>query len=91
MIDLISTVVASPGQISTTLAEDIVILNLENGTYYGLNEVGALIWEALQEPVSVSKLCDIVVATYNVDAERCSVDVLALVRDLEAHGLIVTK
>ncbi len=37
-------VVVSSNQISTDLGDEIAILNLDSGVYYGLSDVGACIW-----------------------------------------------
>ena len=50
------TVIVSRAQISCKLAEESVILHLEEGMYYGLNSVGARIWELLQEPRTVREI-----------------------------------
>ena len=54
MITTDSIVVASPDQVSSDLAGEIVMLNLASGTYYGLDEVGARIWNLVQQPTPVS-------------------------------------
>ena len=83
-----STVVASERQVSSDLGGEAVILQLESGVYHGLNEVGAAIWALLREPKRVEEIQKAIVADFAVDAERCQRDVLALLRQLEAEGLI---
>lgn len=67
---------------------DVVILNLANGVYYGLNEVGARIWRLIQQPVSVRQLNDSLLAEYDVDAEQCYQEVVRLLHELSAHELV---
>ena len=43
-------VVAARQQISCDLADEVAILNLESGVYYGIDAVGALIWNLVQQP-----------------------------------------
>ena len=57
-IQLDSVVVATKDQVSCDLKGEAVILNFKNGVYYGLNTVGARIWQALQEPKRVAELRD---------------------------------
>jgi hypothetical protein len=49
-ISLETTVVATKEQASTDLGGEAAILNLRNGVYYGLDPVGARIWNIIQEP-----------------------------------------
>lgn len=87
-IALTSTVVVSPRQVSTTLNDDATILGEEAGQYFGLDGVGARIWELVQEPVQVSAICTTVCDEYDVTPETCERDVLALLGALRAQGLL---
>ena len=91
MISTDSIVVASGDQVSSDLAGEIVMLNLKNGTYYGLDDVGARIWSLLQEPQPVAAVRDTILDEYEVEPERCERDLLALLRELQDSGLIEVK
>ena len=86
-----SIVVAAKEQVSCNLAEETVILNLKAGVYYGLNPVGARIWNLIQEPRTVHEIRDAILEEYDVDPDRCERDLLVLLRDLAAKELIRTK
>jgi hypothetical protein len=86
-----STVSAAPGQVSSTVEGEAVILNMETGVYYGLNPVGAWVWEALQTPQTVTGLIDGLVAEFEVEADRAEQDLTALLKDLAAASLIEVK
>jgi hypothetical protein len=83
-----SIVVASPDQVSSDLSGESVILNLKSGTYFGLNEVGSSIWQFIQEPRTVSDVCESILAEYDVDAQTCETEVQALLVDLLAAQLV---
>lgn len=83
-----SLVVVSQDQVSSDLAGESVILNLKNGTYYGLNELGSVIWEFIQEPKTVAAICDSILQEYEVDAETCESSVQALLSDLVDAQLV---
>jgi Coenzyme PQQ synthesis protein D (PqqD) len=88
MLSSDSIIVASPNQVSSDLAGEVVMLNLANGTYYGLDEVGAYIWNLIQEPRSVAAVRDAILEEYDVEPERCERDLLVLLGDLADNGLI---
>src|SRR6202050_2019326 len=73
-----SIVIVSPEQVSCALGDESAILNLKNTVYYGLDAVGARMWRLLQQPRSVSELRDALLDEYDVQAERCESDLLAL-------------
>ena len=88
MISIGSVVVAAKDQVSSDLGEEVVILNLKNGVYYGLDEVGARIWGLIQEPKAVEEIRDVLLDEYEVEVERCERDLLALLEELVADGLV---
>ena len=84
-----STIVsASSDQVSCDLAGEAAILNLNNGTYYGLDALGAEIWTLIQEPKSVSQVCETIARDYDVEMARCETDVVALFTELHKEGLV---
>jgi len=78
-------------QVSAGLKDEAVILNLKNSVYYGLNPVGARIWQLIQEPITVAALREKILAEYDVEAARCEQDVLTLLEALKTQGLIETS
>lgn len=83
-----SKVSVAPEQICSDLAGETVILNLKTGMYYGLNALGTRIWELIQEPRSVDAIRDTLVEEYEVEPERCERDLLTLLQEMAAEGMI---
>lgn len=83
-----TTVVAARDLLATELGEDVVILNLGDGIYYSLDEVGARIWQMLASPVTLRTICDTIEAEYDVARAECEQDVRALVGTLASRGLV---
>jgi len=86
-----STVVAAKDQVSCDLAGEAAILNLESGVYYGLDAVGARVWHLLQEPRTVQDIRETLLMEYEVERDRCERDLLALLQELVAAGLIEVR
>ncbi len=87
-MDLNSRVVVTKEQVSADLNGEAVILNLKSGVYFGLNPVGALVWNQLQHSCRVGELRDAVMAEYAVDAQVCEQDLYALLGGLRDAGLV---
>ncbi len=83
-----STVVAIKDQLSADLKGEAVILNCVNGVYYGLNEVGNVIWAFVQEPRQVAEITAKIESEFDVAPDVCERDVLALLAQLAEAGLI---
>src|SRR5437764_564213 len=86
-LSLDSVVVASKDQVSCDLEGEAAILNLKTGAYYGLNPIGARIWQLIQTPKRVPEIVDTLVPAYEVDPKRCQSDIVALLQDLISDGL----
>jgi len=81
-LPLSAIVVAAHDVLSSELGSEHVLLNLADGIYYGLDDVGSDIWKLLQTPVSVGDICRAIVETRDVDTERCRSDVVKLLGEL---------
>ncbi|MBL7198365.1 MAG: PqqD family protein [Candidatus Omnitrophica bacterium] len=67
---------------------EAVILNLDNGNYYSLNEVGTKIWEAINRQKSLGKILSLLEEKYQLPEKRLKSDLIGLVKDLEREKLI---
>ena len=86
-----SIVVVAKEQVSCDLGGEAAILNLQNGVYYGLDPVGARIWNLIQEPKRINEIYEILLKEYNVEPVRCERDLLALLQKLASEGLIEVR
>lgn len=84
-----SIVSARDDLLSTDLSPDeIVMINVDRGTYYGMEEVAKAIWELLAKPRKVASLCDDLQSRFDVDRETCERDTLAFLRELQKEELL---
>ena len=83
-----TVVKAAPGQMSCDLAGEAAILNMATGIYYGLDPIGARIWELIEQPTSVSKVRDALLEEYEVEPAVVEGDIKALLSDMASHGLV---
>jgi hypothetical protein len=83
-----NTVVHSEGVLVAEIENEIVALSIEKGTCYGLNPVGSRIWKFLEDPIRIDDVCAKLLAEYNVEPAVCERQVLDLLEELRAEGLI---
>jgi hypothetical protein len=85
----LSDKVSIPPQVmARRVGEETVILDLASGTYFGLDAVGARIWQLMGEGKTLAEICEAIFAEYEVSREDTERDLLELVRELNAQGLI---
>ena len=70
------------------VGEETVMLDLAKGAYFGLDPVGARMWQLLAEGKTLAEVCDAVLAEYEASRDTIERDLLALVDDLVKQGLI---
>ena len=75
-------------QVSCTVEDETVILHLKDGVYFGLNPVGAFVWNHLKQPQVVSELKRAVLSEFDVSDEQCEADLQELLSDLFNAGLV---
>ena len=83
-----ATVCARPEHVSVDLDAGAVVLDTVQGVYFGIDGVGARIWELLASPRTVGEIVQTIVGEYEVDADRCREDLAKFLTELEAQGLI---
>ena len=83
-----TVVTIAENQVHSNLDGESVILDLEEGIYYGLDEVGTRIWELIQKPVQIQHVIDAITQEYDVTRERCTADIFNLLADLQEHHLL---
>ncbi len=89
-VSIASVVTRSGGVVEAEVDGEIVALNIERGTCYGLNRVGSRIWTLLAKPTRIGDVCATLLAEYKVDPDVCEREVLDLLEELRAEGLIAT-
>ena len=70
------------------VGEEMVLLDFERGIYYGLNPVGARVWELLAEGKNTDEIADLLTGEFDVERTNAKNDVEALMDDLAANGLV---
>jgi hypothetical protein len=79
----------SDGVIDAEIDNEIVVLSIAQSTCYGLNCVGSRIWNLLAKPNRIGDLCTTLLSEYEIDASVCERQVLDLLEELRAEGLII--
>jgi hypothetical protein len=82
--------VTIPSQVMTRqVGDELVLLHLGTGTYYGLESVGQSIWLLMRDGKTLAEICDLLLEEYDVTREALTRDVLELADKLLAQGLII--
>ena len=72
----------------TDLDGEKVMMNLDKGEYFMMNEVGSRIWEIISEPINVEEIINTLRNEYEVDEETCKDTVIEFLGRLDHADLI---
>lgn len=91
MASLTSTtlIVRSLDLMAVKIDDDLVMMGIEQGEYYGISGVGSYVWELLAQPVSIEDITRSILANYDVDEKTCQADIQAFIEDLVRLGLVL--
>ena len=86
------TIVArGTGLIEAEVDGETLAMDIDDDVLYGLNKTGSQIWRMLAEPQRIDAICAHLTAKYAVDAATCERQVLDLLEELLAEGLVEVR
>jgi len=91
MIAIESRVNPAPNVLFRDLGGEAVLLDVGTGSYFGLNEVGARIWQLLAGGETIAGTLAKLVQEYEAPEDQLRADLLALVAELVTSGLLVAE
>jgi hypothetical protein len=85
-----TAVEVAPGVVFQEVEGEMVLLELETGRYFTLDDVGARCWALIAELGEVDAVVASMLAEFDVDEATLRADVRTLVGRLRAAGLLVS-
>ena len=83
---------AVPAQVMTRqVGAETVVLDLASGTYFGLDPVGARVWQLVEQGKSLAEVCDVMIDEYDVARGELERDTLALAAELAEKKLVTVQ
>jgi hypothetical protein len=87
-LDMQSRVVRVDHVMAVPVNDELVMADVDAGKYYGFDGIATSIWNLLEKEIAVDALCHELQSIYDVPHERCAIEVLTFIGDLEKRGLI---
>lgn len=75
--------------LATNLGDELVMMDTQSGNYITLNDLGRIIWDKLEQPISGHDLTLYLLSKYDVTEEQCKTETYAFLEKLQAQGLLV--
>ena len=91
MLTLNSIVQRNPEVIAAEADQDLIMVSIATGHYYGLSDVAREIWDAIERPKRISDLIDNLTASYRIDLSSCKDQTISFLEALLDEGLLKVK
>jgi hypothetical protein len=87
-IDSATQISRSPSVLTAEVDGEIVMMSIERGRYFGLDDIGSDIWKRLEQPCSFAALVDRLAADYDADRATIAADVEALLGRMAVQDVV---
>lgn len=67
---------------------EIVMMSIEQGRHFGLDDIGSYIWKGIEQPCSFAALTDRLAADYDADRATIAADVQAMFGRMAAQDVV---
>jgi hypothetical protein len=74
--------------IQSKIGEEVVMLDMESGFYFGLNSVASVIWKMMEQEISFDLMIERLMGTFNVERSLCESDTKELIDQLLEKKII---
>src|SRR5712691_3869399 len=78
----------SPSVLTAEVDGEIVMMSIEQGRYFGLDDIGSDIWNRIEPPCSFAALIDRLAADYDAERTTIATDVQALLGRMAAQDVV---
>ena len=78
----------SPSVLVAEVDGEIVMMSIEKGRYYGLDDIGSDIWKRIEQPCSFAALIEGLAADYDADRGTIKADVTAMLTQMVEQDVV---
>ena len=79
----------SPSATHQTVGEEAIVIDVNSGAYYTLNETGTIFWELIDGQRTIADCANEIAGQYEVEREVVTADLLELAAELQTEGLVI--
>jgi hypothetical protein len=78
----------SPSVLTAEVDGEIVMMSIEQGRYYGLDDIGTDIWKRIEPPCSFATLIEGLATDYDADRATIKTDVQNFLGHMVEHDVV---
>lgn len=81
----------SPPVVQETIDDEVIIVNLDGGSYYSVDKAGARIWNGIERGLSVEEIILDLVRNYEASRAEIEAEVARLLSEFRRENLIAVR
>jgi hypothetical protein len=74
--------------VQSAIGEEVVMLDMDSGFYFGLNSVASIIWRKLEKEISFEEIISELLEEYNIDQFTCENETRIFLNQLLEKNII---
>jgi hypothetical protein len=82
-----TVIVRAAGLLTAPVDDEIVILNPGKDNYVGLNAIGRVVWDLIEQPCEVAELCRSLSRDFDAAPDQIVTDLLPFLAELAEEGI----
>ena len=87
-VTLDSIIIQAEDHVSTDIDGEVVLMDMENGNYFGFDKILSRIWNMIETPTPISSLIAQIMQEYDVKRTECESDILDVLNKMLKDKLI---
>lgn len=90
-MDMNQKIIVSQLVFAQMVDNEMVLLDMNSEHYFGLDEIGTAIWQAMQESENMNQVFARLLEQYDVESDILKKDLMDFVQKLQEDGLIMVS
>lgn len=90
-LSLQSIIARNPEIITSEIDDEIVMMSIEEGKYFGLNAIGSAIWGLLEQEQSIEAIIAALLKRFDVSEVQCQAESLSFIKDMIGKNTLLVK
>jgi len=90
-VNLQSVISRNPEIIHSVMDDEVVMMSVDQGLFFGIDNIGSHIWELLETPKKVEEVIAELAKHYDVELELCTKDTLNFLNDMLLKKVILIE
>ena len=73
------------------VGDELVMMDMEKGNYINLNKIGRIIWEQIENQITIIELINLLTNRFDVQKDECTKDTLEYLQKMYDQNLLSVK